>query len=1011
MNYRQAGHIAFLLCVLIATRSAPCAAGGAAADEFKIKREAVFEFAQKPLVTREGDKVTVTFESKGLCDVAVAVENAQGRIVRHLACGVLGPKAPAPLQPDSRKQTLVWDGKDDAGVYVDDKAACLVRVSLGLKPAFERELFFFPARRNSRFPPILAAQPEGVYVYDGGRSADHVTLYSHAGGYVRTVYPFPADKIEQVQGIPWHTLAQDGRKFPVKGNYTQLSFLTSGENAVGVTTYRAGSNRFESVGLALIAHYGQQGAAASTMAVGQGRVAIADILLNRLATDGSTGGLALTGPRTSLSQKGNGLLNKGAEIDVVPRSAALAPDGRTLYLSGFVFARAIGHASADITTCAGWDVCPVVMKMDLTRDDPMQVFVGGVKTEECGSGPRQFNAPTCVTTDPQGRVYVADYLNDRVQVFSPAGELLKSIPSKRPAWVRVHQKSGEIYVFSWLVGTAQSSAPDEEEKVIRKRSSGDGPKPTLTVLGPLPEARQQLVADLPLPVINGQSFRYGTTFYQSFAELDSWAEPATFWLVQDWQQRNVITASRPQESNITIHRLEGGKVVPVLDFEKAIEKSNIRPVVHSAQRQRLYANPKTGRVYLTEGDAFEGKSFKEIWELNPETGKIRNIQLPFDAEDMCFDSEGLAYLRTVNLVVRYDPTGEWREVPWDYGEERKPVHTSACGDRRAGAAVSGLALPANGGWHHGGMWVSSRGHLVVACGYNVESGNVGKILKARKKDEVVTLPKGLNEAATDGGKAYEPKIFPGRNLGGRGGPNLLHIWDRKGQLVCEDVLPGFCDTPLGVAIDNEDSVTLLAPPTRIFDGERFYNDLSGTLIKVRPGKAKIVSMNALTIPSLLDKRPARSPDFVSGIQGEAWIDGADWMYGGVGWFGKNRGVGCGCFNARMAYDYFNRTFAPEMDRYSVAVLDGNGNLILRVGRYGNSDDGKPLIPPADAGRLAPRSIGGDEVALMHGAYLATHTDRRLFIADAGNERIISVKLEYAANETVALQGVPDMAAK
>jgi len=82
------------------------------------------------------------------------------------------------------------------------------------------------------------------------------------------------------------------------------------------------------------------------------------------------------------------------------------------------------------------------------------------------------------------------------------------------------------------------------------------------------------------------------------------------------------------------------------------------------------------------------------------------------------------------------------------------------------------------------------------------------------------------------------------------------------------------------------------------------------------------------------------------------------------------------------------------------VLDSSGNLILRVGRYGNVDDGKPLI--ADGGSTSPQPIGGDEVALFHGAFVGTLTDRRLFIADAGNARIVSVKLNYHAEERVAL---------
>ena len=55
----------------------------------------------------------------------------------------------------------------------------------------------------------------------------------------------------------------------------------------------------------------------------------------------------------------------------------------------------------------------------------------------------------------------------------------------------------------------------------------------------------------------------------------------------------------------------------------------------------------------------------------------------------------------------------------------------------------------------------------------------------------------------------------------------------------------------------------------------------------------------------------------------------------------------------------------------------------------------------------PRPLGGDEVALMHACFVGTHTDRRLFIADYGNARIVSVKLGYHATEKVPLKDVAD----
>jgi hypothetical protein len=103
---------------------------------------------------------------------------------------------------------------------------------------------------------------------------------------------------------------------------------------------------------------------------------------------------------------------------------------------------------------------------------------------------------------------------------------------------------------------------------------------------------------------------------------------------------------------------------------------------------------------------------------------------------------------------------------------------------------------------------------------------------------------------------------------------------------------------------------------------------------------------------------------------------------------------------RAALDYFRRTFVPETQHCSVAVLDSNGNVILRIGQYGTVDDGVPLVK--DGGPARPRSIGGDEVALFYAPFVATHSDCRLFIADPGNQRLLSVKLDYHATERVFL---------
>ena len=95
----------------------------------------------------------------------------------------------------------------------------------------------------------------------------------------------------------------------------------------------------------------------------------------------------------------------------------------------------------------------------------------------------------------------------------------------------------------------------------------------------------------------------------------------------------------------------------------------------------------------------------------------------------------------------------------------------------------------------------------------------------------------------------------------------------------------------------------------------------------------------------------------------------------------------------MSFEYFKRIFVPELERYRVAVLDSAGNLICHMGQYGNVNS---------QGAKSAEPLGGDEVGLVHGAYLATLTDKKLYIADQANSRIVSVNLNYHLNKVVSL---------
>lgn len=194
-------------------------------------------------------------------------------------------------------------------------------------------------------------------------------------------------------------------------------------------------------------------------------------------------------------------------------------------------------------------------------------------------------------------------------------------------------------------------------------------------------------------------------------------------------------------------------------------------------------------------------------------------------------------------------------------------------------------------------------------------------------------------------------------------------------------------------------------------------------MKVRPKKARIVGSkqrrrqeaeaNYPQVSLSPDDHPKRPPDLLSAPYQKAWVDGAEWMVGGIGYHGSghngthrgNRGLLWDDWASRFGFDRYSRSFVHEMDNYSIAVVDKNGNVIMRFGQYGNEQDGKPLVD--DPNLPNPVSIGGSEVALARPMTMATDSDRRLFVTDAMNAKILSIKLGYHADERVALKGIPE----
>jgi hypothetical protein len=282
-------------------------------------------------------------------------------------------------------------------------------------------------------------------------------------------------------------------------------------------------------------------------------------------------------------------------------------------------------------------------------------------------------------------------------------------------------------------------------------------------------------------------------------------------------------------------------------------------------------------------------------------------------------------------------------------------------------------------YHQGGMDVSAQGYLVVSC-HNRESVAAGE----RRSERFIGMRSKMELA-----------MYPGRVVNSTAAS--VHVWDKHGKLIHQDAIPGLPQLD-GVSIDSRGDLYVLATPSRIYDGTKYFNDMSETLIKFKPQAGRFISTNrGIPIPVPEGFKQERQPEIYNGAMGSGWADGAEWFFGGVGFAGFNSargGGGCACWHGRFKLDYYGRSFVPAPYEYNIAVLDSNGNLILRIGKYGNVDS---------SGTDCLVRVGGDGIGLFNACYVTTHTDHRLFISDSGNARVFSAKLDYYATEKVSLK--------
>ena len=388
------------------------------------------QFAQSPRASREGAAVKVTFALSVSTDVELAIVDAEGKIVRHLAAGVLGGHAapPKPLRP-GLAQSLLWDGRDDLGQRATG-GPFKARVRAGMGVSFGRMIGGSPyTGAIDRMPyraPVngLAVDGEGnlyVKLYstvgshgNSGLWPWHIRKFGKTGKYLRTLLPYaPSTDPATASGFTLLDTA-DG------------AFTPATHTSLYPVFYAFGNELYNRVvdGSLLFVHSEAR-------------------CLNFFKLDGSNAvrTVAMWPPEAKLK------CPRWLDIQV-----ALSPDGRTAYYSNVAGTAYDGKTPADIDP--RWPQGRVY-RHDLaipgSRPEPFYALKLPEWEKAKHWMPSAWDKKTAaagIAVGPKGNVYVCDLVGHQVVEISPTGTKLSATPVPWPDKVMVHPATGALYVVS-----------------------------------------------------------------------------------------------------------------------------------------------------------------------------------------------------------------------------------------------------------------------------------------------------------------------------------------------------------------------------------------------------------------------------------------------------------------------------------------------------------------------------------------------------------------------------------
>lgn len=379
--------------------------------------ESPVKFTTPPSAKAEGDQVRIEFAVDRPTDVAVYVLNAKDEAVRHLAAGVLGDNAPAPLKAGSLAQSLIWDGKDDKGEPAQG-GPFKVRVAAGLAP------------KHAGFP---MEQPDQPYVMNG-------VLHGIAIGAKGNVYTITHRSLIRQRG--YYGIQRYTRDGEYAGTVMPFSSQIDPNYAKGISPFADATGRpmmvYNSSQFAILDYMPAVPVVQTPVVRANGNLLMvsvdafswergAQIGLTELRPDGGTPQT----PYVRLMLKGPSRFWKGGTP-----ALAFSDDEKQVYLTGL----------AQYVKNNDTPPFHAVFRVALDGDGKLEPLFGD--PIKAGDDDAHLNGPTCLARDGKGRLYVADRGNNRIVVLNEKdGSRVGSFPVDSPHWIGAHRATGAVYVY------------------------------------------------------------------------------------------------------------------------------------------------------------------------------------------------------------------------------------------------------------------------------------------------------------------------------------------------------------------------------------------------------------------------------------------------------------------------------------------------------------------------------------------------------------------------------------